>query len=466
MWESPIYKLNQPLGPDQNDNQVYREIVIDVTKSAPPFSGPGKTLSAALLRAFTEVKLKKIDKILDFGAGKLRNALHLLEQGYSICGVEYESLFVRSEPAASALQRATRFTKRFSTLVYPHQFAACQEQFDLALLINVINVMPIPAERLLVLQYCNQKLRPGGHLFWYTQRGDADYSKRLTPDYRVGDGYYVGLTNKYKTFYREFTVAEIDTLLANAGFDFVCPISATSRNQARLYRKTGEPPLLTVLHARDIKSASVVDEKIPVPMKVAPREVISRPKKKGNPDPDKLKVEKLLIVKLGKITLGKSSATPYQRHVKDMLEILFPKELRNLRLEKDVFGGLKRLDIIASNKSKSGFFSSLAEHHKIICPTIVIECKNYRHELKNPEFDQLGSRLGKKLGRFGILAYRRAANAKKVIARCRAFFDNDEKVILPLNDADFEKLLTLKMQLQDEDIENYLDEILLEVKAG
>jgi hypothetical protein len=210
--------------------------------------------------------------------------------------------------------------------------------------------------------------------------------------------------------------------------------------------------------------AKVVDEKIPAPKEAAPREVTSRSKKKGNPDPDELRIESLNIAKLQQIKEGKPAAAEYQRHVKDMLEILFPKELRKLKLEKDVFGGLKRLDILAYNKSESGFFSSLRKD--IPCSTIVIECKNYKHDVKNPEFDQLGSRLGKKLGRFGILAYRRATNHKKVIERCRVFFDNDEKIILPLSDADFATLLTLKMQLREVDIETYLDDIMLEVKAG
>src|SRR2546428_1359868 len=172
MWESPIYKLNQPFGKDKHKNSLYREIVIDVTKSAPSFSAPQKALRSALTRTIAETKLKKSAKILDFGSGKLRNALYFLARGYNVCSVEYESMFVGSKQAASALLKAERYKKRFSTLIYPHQFATCKDEFDLAMLINVMNIMPIPAERLLVLNYCNKRLRPGGHLLWYTQRGD------------------------------------------------------------------------------------------------------------------------------------------------------------------------------------------------------------------------------------------------------------------------------------------------------
>ena len=171
MWESPIYKLNQRFGADEDGNQIYREIVIDVTKSAPSFAAPQKALKGALHEAIAAAGVKKSQAILDFGSGKLRNALYLLKQDYSVCAVEYESLFGGSEQADSNWQSCQRFKKRFSTLMYPHQIKTCADQFDLVLLINVINIMPIPAERLLVLQYCHKILRPGGHLLWYTSVG-------------------------------------------------------------------------------------------------------------------------------------------------------------------------------------------------------------------------------------------------------------------------------------------------------
>jgi hypothetical protein len=468
MWSSPVYKLNRPLGFDKHKNRLYDQIVIDVTKSAPPFSTPGKTLEHVLRAAIAAAGIKKDQAILDFGAGKLRNALYLLKSGYRVCAVEFKQLFEESDHAKLLLKSATRHRPKFSSLVYPHQFHQSNQKFDLALLINVINIMPVAAERLLVLQYCHQKLHPDGHLLWYTQRGDADYRARLIPRYSIGDGHFVGKENKYKTFYREFTVAEIDALLAGAGFELVRTLSATSRNQARLYRRLETAPLSSVLTARTIDSAQVIDESIPKPTKKKPNRVTSAVKKRaGDPDPSKLKIPSLYIAKLKTIPSGKRSATKFQQHVKEMLEILFaPHELRNLQLEVDIFGGIKRLDILATNKSRTGFFHSLKADHNLSCPTIVIECKNYRHELKNPEFDQLGSRLGRKLGKVGILAYRSAGSHSAILKKCRAFFDNDDKVILPLCDEDFVALLKFKLESKDQEIESFLDTLLLNVKAG
>jgi SAM-dependent methyltransferase len=467
MFESPIYPFNQPLRTDPDGTKVYREIVIDVTRSAPSFDSPGKTLGKTLRKVLSDVELAKVGEILDFGAGKLRNTLYLLERGHRVCAVEYERLFQESDQAIEAERRARRYRSRFSELVYPHQFDRSRRKFSLVLLINVLNIMPVPAERLVVLQACYSKLRKNGYLFWYTQRGDADYAARLTPAYRLGDGYYVGRRSKLKTFYREFTVAEIDDQLASSGFEFVHAISATPRNQARLYRKRSTAPLIKVLNATAIRNAAVVDEAIPQPVAVKPRIVSARGgKRKGNPDPEALKLPSLYKKSLLAISVGSSSARRYQEHVKIMLELLFRGELTNLELETDVFGGIKRLDILATNKGRSGFFHSLKADHQLLCPTIVIECKNYRHEVANPEFDQLGSRLGRKLGRVGVLAFRNSRKWEAVIRRCQSFFDNDEKLIIPLDDDDFVELLRLKSESDERGIEGFLDRRVLKVKTG
>src|SRR6266550_7298917 len=122
MWESPVYPLNEFVGTDPTGRRIYREVVIDVTRSAPPFSSPGKTLATALRQVLSKAELPKTGVILDFGAGKLRNALHLLKEGFSVCGVEYEQLFADSPQAGDALNQAAKYTKRFSKLVFPHQF--------------------------------------------------------------------------------------------------------------------------------------------------------------------------------------------------------------------------------------------------------------------------------------------------------------------------------------------------------
>ena len=72
-WESPIYKFKADF------NGEKKEILIDVTGSAPRFDVPGKQLEGSF-----GVLLKGLDpsktKILDFGGAKLRNTLYLLKK--------------------------------------------------------------------------------------------------------------------------------------------------------------------------------------------------------------------------------------------------------------------------------------------------------------------------------------------------------------------------------------------------
>lgn len=459
MWESPVYSFNVPTGTKAGGVHKYRQVVIDVTRSAPSFDVPGKTLSKALRNVLDRTGVGSDGVILDFGAGKLRNSLFLLEDGRRVCAVEYEKLFQESDQAAQALTRAKRFSARFSKLVFPHQFVESTKKVDLVLLINVLNVMPVPAERLEVLRLCREKLRKNGYLLWYTQRGDRAYTTRMVPQYKVGDGYFVGQNARFKTFYREFTVADIDELLTAAGFEFVSAIDATSRNQARLYQRSTVSPIAGVLDSETIDDAAVVDPTIPAPIAKKPRLVKSKQQKRsGDPDPEDLRIPALYRDELAGIPTGAKHAARYQRQVKAILELLFKKELRKFKLEAKIFEGRKRLDILARNKSKSGFFHSLKNDRKVRCPYIVIECKNYKEEPKNPEFDQLGGRLGYKLGRVGILAYRSGSRGR-LVRKSADILANDRKLLIPLSDDDLANLLRLYEQGGPDSIEDYLDDI-------
>jgi SAM-dependent methyltransferase len=121
-----------------------------------------------VLNETVELLPKKGTLILDFGAGKLRNTIHLLEKGYTVCAVEFEKMYNGTEHAKEMFDKAKTYGSKFHKLVFPHDFFAFQKKFDLVLLINVCSIMPVPLERLLVLQYCREKLKDNGYILWYT----------------------------------------------------------------------------------------------------------------------------------------------------------------------------------------------------------------------------------------------------------------------------------------------------------
>lgn len=393
--------------------------------------------------------------VLDFGAGKLRNALYLLKRGYRVCGVEFADLEKTAQGTAMYGLAKQRYP-RFWSLVYPNGFLADRGSFDLILLINVLNIMPVPSERLLVIQQAYNKLRAGGHALWYSQYGDEDYKRRCTPAVRCGDGYYVGRNRRYKTFYREFSAGEMDSLMLANGFE-VAQTFAVPRNHVRLYRKTKINPFGQALTLADLRREVPRDESIALPEKKRPR-VVKRSRKTAElrPDPAVLSVERTFSTRLEKLRPGPAKAGEYHALMMSILSHLFvPERITRIKKEAELFEGRKRIDLLCRT-GKTGFFSDLNRDYSIRSPYVVFECKNYASDPKNPEFDQLLGRLGTTRGDFGVLLCRTINNRKAVIQRCRDA-TAQRKFVLVLCDSDMRELLELRLQQRWKEIDEFLD---------
>jgi len=399
-------------------------------------------------------------KVLDFGAGRLRNALYLLARDIAVCGVEYEKL-ASSDGAAKRYGRAKRF-KQFWSLTYPDEFLRDTSKFDLVLLINVLNIMPVEGERSLVLQECFKRLNPDGHLLWYTQYGDSYYEDQCTDDNRLGDGWYLGTTRRFKTFYREFSAGEIDSLLSTNGFDFVKSFTVP-HNRVRLYRKASVNPLSHIISKAELRRAIPVDPTILKPVEPKPR-IVEMTAGTGlvQPNPASVSVETQMTVALRTISLGTRSATKYHRLVEAILRhVLVPSRLRTMVREKEIFEGRKRIDIHATT-GKEGFFASLNPQHRILAPYVAIECKNYSEDVGNPEFDQLTGRFSPKKGQFGILVCRRITDRLDVIRHCHDAAEADDYIVV-LEDGDLERLLEFRRQGDFDAIDALFEDRLAEV---
>jgi len=154
IWKSSVYKFVVPSDYDENQERTYKEIWIDVTNSVPPFDSPKQTLGSVLDEIVKT--LPKNSLILDFGAGKLRNTIYLLSKGHNVRAVEFEKTQEATPTAKQMYEVARGYGRKFDKLVFPHEFFQSNLKFDLILLINLCNIMPVPAERLLVLQYCRE----------------------------------------------------------------------------------------------------------------------------------------------------------------------------------------------------------------------------------------------------------------------------------------------------------------------
>jgi SAM-dependent methyltransferase len=222
MWKTPFYHLRYGK----------KNIVVDVTLSAPRYLKPVSILPDVLAYLRTEKKIG-IKSVLDFGAGKLRNARYLVKHGYEVYAVEFEAQFKQYDLSAKQLSEANK-NANFRELIFPGEFKKCGKKFDLVLLSNVIHIIPAPKHRVMVLRLCADKLRDGGYLLWISQYGDTHYKDRLV--HKIGDGFLLHVGGERSTFYREFSSAEIDGMVTRRGFRFVKSFPFW-KNQARLFQK-------------------------------------------------------------------------------------------------------------------------------------------------------------------------------------------------------------------------------------
>ena len=455
MWESPIYKFKVEISGKQ------KRIFVDVTGSAPNFSKPGKQLEGTfdeLLRGLDPSKTK----ILDFGAAKLRNSIYLLEKGFVVYSCEFNDLFRRSRQAHNFYETAKTFTN-FKKLVFPKDFIEFEGEFDVVLLINVLNIMPIHMERLSVLALCREKMKEGGRVLWYTQHGTYSYSDAVA---RLRDGIVTGKGRKFHMFYRDFSRKEIHQMLAGMGFSFDKSFKFPTSGSNQAYVFIADGPILVdktlgitellkrgVRHetierkVRWINEEAMTSKKVIYETRMPTR--VSRTKD--------ISILGMYSKELDKTSTGRKNALKYHKLIFNILKILFENKLKNPKMEEPLADKTKWVDITFKNPRVQGFFGDLAEGYNITCPNIFIECKNYKNDITNPEFAQIHTDLNKRRGQFGILICRHIKKWDN-IKRKQILMLKDEKFVIVLEDSDIKKFIDWKLGQNEEKIDEYLEE--------
>jgi hypothetical protein len=457
VWESPIYRFKTDV-----DGQK-QEVLIDVTGSAPNFNKPGKQL----IGTFTSLLkgLKPSDtKILDFGGAKLRNTLYLLKKGYTVYACEFEDLFKRSKQANDFWEKCKKFPN-FKKLVFPKDFIEFDDVFDVVLLINVINIMPVPIERYNVLALCRKKIKEGGRLLWYTQHGMYSAKDAVAPLY---DGLITGKGREYKMFYRDFTRKEIYDMLNASGFTFDGNFSfpTSGSNQAYAFKADGGILLE--------KSLGLSEKQLIKPagkLEIIPRNTWKTSKIEKDPakriyetaipmrtvKPVGINVLETYIEELETVKAGKSTAPKYHDIIFNILKLLFDKQLKKPIKEDPIANETQRVDITFQNDKEVGFFKRLDEGYHITCPNIYFECKNYKEDIANIELGQMSLRLNDKRGQFGIIVCRNIKNINKIKDRQNDLIKKGMYIIV-LADKDIKKLVKFKLNGKEEEMNDLLED--------
>lgn len=303
IWEKPVYRFRVPVDEEAETPGDLKEIVVDVTGSAPPFKEPSENLKQVLDDVLESGSYPGIESVLEFGAAKLKNIPYILKKGKKVCAVEFEELASNAMTEAN-IEECRKYGDAFQELIFPNPFLSNVKKFDLVLLANVLPVMPVPAERLYVLKILHDKLNPEKYLLWVAQKEGGLYKKaKEAGKYNLGDGVWMGKGRRVKTFYRYHPIDELDEVMLLFGFEFVKRYSVS--DDARLYRRTEHP----VLH--DMLSPELIQERVPRDLTILDP-VSGEPKIMRNdeehkivrPNQKTLSVESLYIEKLRKLATG------------------------------------------------------------------------------------------------------------------------------------------------------------------
>jgi hypothetical protein len=148
-----------------------------------------------------------------------------------------------------------------------------------------------------------------------------------------------------------------------------------------------------------------------------------------------------LIIALQEIASGLSYADRYHSLMIGILEFLFYPDVTHPRKETPLHGGRKRIDIVFTNWSQSGFWNSLRTDPATRARYVVVECKNYSEDIGNPEFDQLTGRFGHTRGYFGIICCRQINDKEAIAKRSNDAANDGRGIVIVLTDDDIVSML-------------------------
>lgn len=220
-WRTPIYTLTTPLG---------KQVKIDVTTSVASGLPPSSVLTDTVIPFFRK---RKVCRIVDFGAGALRHTIALLEAGFEVCAVEFEQAFLR--PTSGEALKVARGFPNFTSLIWPYDYLADKRQFDAALVCYVLQTMPVPVERALVIKSLRKKLKEISYLVYMSRFNQGAGS--ISRAQRVSDGFFMWPKRDLHSFYREFATQDTHDMFSAEKFNYIRSLSQRGTDQMFLYAK-------------------------------------------------------------------------------------------------------------------------------------------------------------------------------------------------------------------------------------
>lgn len=173
---------------------------------------------------------------------------------------------------------------------------------------------------------------------------------------------------------------------------------------------------------------------------------------------DEAAFARVLINRLNEIPAGGQAANTYHRLAMGLCTFLFYPQLICPVKEREIHEGRKRIDIKFTISSEHGFFQRMLQAPQTRAISVMFECKNYRKDVANPEFDQLTSRFGHQRGFFGIMLCRQIENRERIVAACRDAANDGRGYMLVFEDTDLVQMLEMVERANRSEINSFLQQ--------
>lgn len=173
-------------------------------------------------------------------------------------------------------------------------------------------------------------------------------------------------------------------------------------------------------------------------------------------DPDISSTCAALSSQFSTVSPGQADADKYHRLIIGSLTALFYPDLIHPHKEWEINDGRKRIDIVYTNASNSGFFSHRRDDKVVGANLVIVECKNYSSDIANAELDQLIGRFDDNRGRLGFITFRKAEDNDLLIKRCKDAAVRKQGFIILLSDEDIIRMLNAKGALKENIVEGII----------
>lgn len=157
---------------------IYKVIGVEIhsENTAKPTSQPNK----ALLKWIC--KQEVVNRVLDFGCGKLRYAGALAKRCHNLTLVDSEIQLNRKQKIANQFTTVREYAKKRwknCILLNAEEFRECKNKYDLILCANVLSAIPSSRSRSDVLNLILKSLKKNGKCLFVTQFKNSYFSKML-----------------------------------------------------------------------------------------------------------------------------------------------------------------------------------------------------------------------------------------------------------------------------------------------